>query len=328
MKIGKTLLFIIVIALTLSSLSEPGLPSLSDVFGPSLPSVRSALNAEADKTETLADGTVVYTFNDIGEEEYAEIGRYFGASDCVIGEYSVNGNFLTAEILKDGAAFEFVYDLYHSVATVRYQPGTREEKFIFAPTPTPTPAPTPTPKPTATPTPAPVFKKGDTVGFGSYENKKIMWKVLEVKGDKALLLSNRVFYDRSYNDECKWVTWENCTLRGWLNDTFMKIAFNSNEQSGILSERVESSSNSQYGVGGGNAVTDKVFILSEEQVKKYVIDKKIAGTKWLVRTPGASQSYVMYVDEKGMINEKGAYVSDAGYAIRPAMWVSLDVLKK
>lgn len=326
MKLKKISILLITIVLTFSALSEAGLPSLSDVFGPSLPSVRSALNAEADKIETLSDGTVIYTFFNIREEEYAEIGRYFGTSGCTLGGYSIDGNLLTVEVLKDGAAFEFVYDFFQSVATVKYQPGTREKRFIVAPTPTPTPAPTPTPKPTATPTPVSSFKKGDDVRFGYY-GKSIRWRILEIQDDKALLLSDTVFYDCRYNDECKWVTWENCTLRNWLNTTFINTAFTSEERDLILSESVVSYS-SQNSVSGGTAVTDKVFILSETQINKYVTDKKIAGTKWLVRTPGASQSYVMYVDEKGMINEKGAYVSDAGYAIRPAMWVSLDVLKK
>ena len=48
----------------------------------------------------------------------------------------------------------------------------------------------------------------------------IDWRVLDIQGNKALLISEKVLETRRYNDEYKDITWEKCTLRGYLNGDF------------------------------------------------------------------------------------------------------------
>lgn len=49
--------------------------------------------------------------------------------------------------------------------------------------------------------------------------------VLDVKEGQVLLLSNNALDAKAYNDEKIDVSWENCTLRKWLNNDFYETAF-------------------------------------------------------------------------------------------------------
>jgi hypothetical protein len=81
-----------------------------------------------------------------------------------------------------------------------------------APQAAPQPAPSPAPQPTQTQA-APMV--GSVIPFAGYD-----WRVLEVKGGKALLISEKVLEAREYNNELKNITWAECTLRAYLNGDF------------------------------------------------------------------------------------------------------------
>lgn len=168
------------------------------------------------------------------------------------------------------------------------------------PTNTPTPKPTSTPKPTATPTPTstptPTPVKGiearDYVTFGSYEQdadlsngkEPIEWWVLDIKDGKAFLLSKYVLDAQAYDtkfDRNAWLeapltavndfatTWEECTLRAWLNDEFYNTAFTESEQESILLSEVKNLPNSSSGASSGPDTKDYVYLLSEEEALQY-----------------------------------------------------------
>ena len=203
----------------------------------------------------------------------------------------------------------------------------------------------------------------DTVKFGSYRQdnseilKPIEWIVLEKEGNKALLLSKYSLVNKQYYQSSSDVTWEECTLRMWLNDRFYTEAFNNEEQSIILSASVVNKDNTQYHSKGGKSTEDKIYILSEEEVIKYFGCKsnetygyqlgKNAGTKptiysmtskdnvysnssmndelsntyyWL-RTPGYRNKNALTVDYENVLNTYGMYVNEE-LGVRPVMWVS------
>ena len=119
----------------------------------------------------------------------------------------------------------------------------------------------------------------DTVTFGLYPqsdisgNKKepIEWIVLDRHGDEYFLLSKYILDCKCYNDvrQDKDITWENCSLRNWLNTTFLNSAFNSNEQVLIKTTNVINSDNEYWKTIGGNNTNDKLFCMSIEEVKRY-----------------------------------------------------------
>ncbi len=108
----------------------------------------------------------------------------------------------------------------------------------------------------------------DCVCFGNYyqsnssTKEPIKWRVLSVNGNDAFLLADQNLDAKPYNEEDTDVTWATCTLRTWLNDTFLNTAFTSAEQAAIKNTTVVNDDNPYYGTEGGENTTDKVYLLS------------------------------------------------------------------
>ena len=202
-------------------------------------------------------------------------------------------------------------------------------------------------------------KVGDIVYFGTYEQdndtsngkENIEWLVLAKEKNRVLVISDKALdrqpYNSSYTEE---VTWENCSLRKWLNGTFLNKAFSTEEQAQIQNTTVSADNNPQYSTNPGNATTDKVFLLSINEVEKYFNSdeaRKCAPTAyakaqgastsdtfktpsgaatcwWWLRSPGDDQSSAAYVYFGGNVFELGNYVFSGLNAVRPAMWISID----
>ena len=203
----------------------------------------------------------------------------------------------------------------------------------------------------------------DVVEFGSYQQdnsgniEPIKWIVLEKDDNKALLLSKYSLVNKQYYQSFSDTTWENCTLRMWLNDRFYTEAFNSEEQNKILSLRLENKDNAQYYSKGGKSTVDKVFVLSEEEVIKYFgykntetygyqlgnnagtkatihsmisedniisnagINAEFNDTEYWLRSPGYRNSSALTVDSEKVLNTYGMYVNEE-LGVRPAVWIS------
>ena len=222
----------------------------------------------------------------------------------------------------------------------------------------PTPTATPTPKPTATLLPTSAVKVGDIMTFGSYEQdndtnngkETIQWRVLEVQDGKVLLISEKALDCQQYNKSYTSVTWETCTLRQWLNGTFLNNAFSADEQAKIVTTHVSADKNPEFGTYPDNATNDKVFLLSITEVEKYFtanVSRRCAPTTyaetqgawtssydqtasgeaacfWWLRSPGDGQGRAASVNYGGSVDVSGHFVISDYDCVRPAMWVTLD----
>ena len=187
------------------------------------------------------------------------------------------------------------------------------------------------------------------IEFGSYpfeENRVIRplkWKVLKRKGNRALLLSANGLDAKRYNEEWEHITWEDCTLRKWLNEEFINTAFSAEEQLQIITTKVKNPNNPEYKTPGGNDTEDKVFLLSISEVKQYLpaaFERRVEPTPyavkngaykgydgncwWWLRSPGSSPNSAAYVDNDGGIDDGGLRVfHGVSIAVCPALWVDL-----
>ena len=115
------------------------------------------------------------------------------------------------------------------------------------------------------------YWQNDTNGDGKAdENDKkqpIKWRVLSVNGNDAFLLADQNLDVKPYNEEDTDVTWATCTLRMWLNDTFLNTAFTSAEQVAIKNTTVVNDDNQYWETEGGENTTDKyIFCQLQKQV--------------------------------------------------------------
>ncbi|MBE6846011.1 MAG: hypothetical protein E7508_10010 [Ruminococcus sp.] len=118
------------------------------------------------------------------------------------------------------------------------------------------------------------IKVGDIVKFGNYN-----WQVLEIKGGKALILSERILEQRAYNHTKTDITWANCSLREYLNGDFYD-SFDDEYRKKIVSVKNKNPDNPwDFSNQGGNAATDGgddtkdyIFLLSLDEVIEYFTD--------------------------------------------------------
>ncbi|MBR6090154.1 MAG: hypothetical protein IKP86_09495, partial [Anaerolineaceae bacterium] len=248
------------------------------------------------------------------------------------------------------------------------------------PTATKTPVPTRTTRPTATKTPVIVktlptaaepilfgsksLAVGDLVLFGRYEQdndfrnltEPIEWWVLAVEDGKALLLSRYALDVVPFNDSYDGVSWDTSSIRIWLRQVFFWKAFSRDEKDSILTvvNTTEPNPQDNNSVGGPDT-EDKIFLLSYQEVQKYLgTDKSreceptdytvarggqfdenggVRKTVWWLRTPGSGLIRVKqsekYANERmscigsdGSFMSSGVVVTDKETAVRPAIWVS------
>lgn len=199
---------------------------------------------------------------------------------------------------------------------------------------------------------------GSFVSFGSYEQdnktdngkEPIMWEILDVNKDMALLLSDKCLDSVPFNNTYTAMTWERSTLRKWLNDSFFKAAFSEEDQKQIITTTNINEDNPEYHSKGGNKTEDKVFLLSISEVKKYLPERSerygiatvFAQAKdigpaylhknndrhylWWLRSPGNGNDCAAYIYGDGYIIHAGTAVDNKGYGVRPALWVDTKVL--
>ena len=123
--------------------------------------------------------------------------------------------------------------------------------------------------------------RGDHARYFACE--PLVWRVLEVRDGTALLLSNAAVECEPFQDDLRDVSWENCTLRSWLNgygaqanasakdcsghgENFLDTAFSSEEQEAILETTVRNEANYYFGVDSGNPTKDRIFLPAESEL--------------------------------------------------------------
>ena len=278
------------------------------------------------------------------------------AIDCgIITSYTLSG-------LIPDTDYEFsVIARAGKVKTEAHVVDTKTEKIL---TPTPTVVPSPTPNTTST---ISIVKKGSYITFGHYpqtaagnDSTPIEWLVLEVKGNQALLISRYGLDAQPYNKERTEVTWETCTIRTWLNGTFLNKAFSASERKAIVTTDVDNSQNQGYrgwSTNGGNNTQDKVFLLSYADAYKYFgvqlngvigaeknaksqvaptayairqgaytigfyeTSEGTAAGRWWLRSPGYYQLHAAYISFIGTLYYNDVSLDSA--VVRPALWVNL-----
>ena len=199
------------------------------------------------------------------------------------------------------------------------------------------------------------YQPGNYVTFGTYPQTKsgtdqtpIEWLVLESDGETALLISRYALDAKPYNTEYESITWEKCTLCGWLNSDLYNRAFSAEEKKTILVSDVSADKNPPYWTNPGNATKDSVFLLSIIEANKYFANNEarmcaatdyaieqgaytnskytVDGREacwWWLRSPGIKRDYAAIVISDGSIYDYGSYVYRSRCAVRPCVRVRL-----
>lgn len=165
----------------------------------------------------------------------------------------------------------------------------------------------------------------DTMFFGSYyygdqgETAPIEWIILKEENGRKLLLSKYIIDAVDYHEKGQVQSWEECSIRTWLNKEFIKKSFSETEDL--------------------KQCEDKVFLLSVEEIKKYLgTDEATMGPVtpyalergvftqnaglWWTCTPGDDFGMQTYIDTEGGIAYEGCYQQRSEVGLRPAVWIN------
>ncbi len=178
------------------------------------------------------------------------------------------------------------------------------------------------------------------------KKETLEWQILDydTENNRIMLVSRYLIDNLSY---CKtpegftWrdkmnVTWEDSTIRSWLNGEFYNGAFSDKERALIGMTAIINEDNDEYGTPGGKDTYDNLFLLSLSELEKYFKTdtrhayalNRISSFKngeagmWFLRTPGDKADCAVFVESYGDVAVRGNYVYDER-GIRPAFWMEL-----
>lgn len=174
---------------------------------------------------------------------------------------------------------------------------------------------------------------GDIATFGSFD-----WHILEIKKDRMLLLTKDIIELRDYHNKVENITWKDCELRQYLNESFY-YNFDESDRDRVIETMNSNPDNLWYKSIGGEDTSDKIFLLSmDEIVRTYFGDssrlldypgknqrywfqrKDVNNTKrravyldsiwwWWTRTPGKNNRVTVYIHGDGNIGIQGNGIS-------------------
>ncbi|MCI8489640.1 MAG: hypothetical protein HFJ04_05250 [Lachnospiraceae bacterium] len=196
------------------------------------------------------------------------------------------------------------------------------------------------------------FGSGD---YRYFKWERIKWRVLENNGGTLFVVADKGLDCKDYNEAYTSITWENCTLRSWLNSEFYGTAFSSSEQGAIVRQNVVNEDNPYYGTEGGNDTSDNVFLLSIGEVLNpeygfcedygnsasrwmqasdyahargaYIYSSSSIGGNancwWWLRSPGSNAYIAADVSSNGYVDRYGLVFNDDGACV-PALHINLS----
>ncbi|MBO4390833.1 MAG: hypothetical protein J5825_08245, partial [Lachnospiraceae bacterium] len=192
------------------------------------------------------------------------------------------------------------------------------------------------------------FLDNGNIIFGRYDQGKgpesIEWIVLkQERGGKLLVISKYALDYLPYHEQSRGVSWETCSLREWLNKSFIRTAFTENEQAHLIEYHVPADRNPECETTVGQSTYDRVFLLSLKEAKKLLENDKKRQCQhtpyakshqqnpderkmecwWWLRTAGNFIYNAAGVAADGSLVYRGRPVDDGDSAVRPAMWIKL-----
>ena len=198
------------------------------------------------------------------------------------------------------------------------------------------------------------YQIGNIITFGNYD-----WQILDVKNDKALIISVNIIEERIFSVAHSNAAWETCILRKYLNNDFLK-KFANEHQNKIINSRIINKGNLWYEKKDIRDTSDKIFLLSLDEADKYFGNsgnyqnkkRKISdngkyitdsngssfsnihdisrvsklnnkASEWWLRSPGLDDYTTAIVNDDGSVRVFG-YRADVHTGVRPALWLNLN----
>ena len=198
-------------------------------------------------------------------------------------------------------------------------------------------------------------QEGAIIRFGSYEQdnntsngkESIPWLILKREENRLLLISEYALDCQQFNTTPRYIHWELCSLRKWLNESFINTAFSEEERTMIPTVTVPADVIVDTIYVPPTDTQEQIFLLSVPEANQYFSSDSARQCKptayaeahgcfssesdglcrWWLRSPSDNPwfiDYATYVVPLGDINETGGDADSKDNGVRPAMWIDLD----
>ena len=186
----------------------------------------------------------------------------------------------------------------------------------------------------------------DSVVFGKHQGTSMIWSVLDIQGDSALILSDISVRVSEYYRGTGPVTWHQSEIRKWLNYDFYGSAFTPEEQKEIVDVQFSDDENEEQLFS--QAAFDHVFLLSQDEAERYFstdeertltcpLDDTVGLTEcwnglrttcpWWLRGHSIQNANRYYAPACGVYGSFVLKTSKARAGVRPAVWVHVSSLR-
>lgn len=182
----------------------------------------------------------------------------------------------------------------------------------------------------------------------------IKWRVLHNDNNALFLVADKGIDCKDYHTFGADISWENSTIRNWLNMDFYNTAFSSEEQKAIVKQTIVNDDNPEYGTKGGNNTEDKIFLLSMEEVlnpgygycDRYDLKSSTHTVQvsdyahamgayanancyqgngwWWLRSPGYTTFHAVYMGCYGFVHPDGDYIDAYDKTCVPALYLDVS----
>ena len=187
------------------------------------------------------------------------------------------------------------------------------------------------------------FNFGSIVSFGRYKGMPLRWKCCSETQGKVILINENIVDSMPYNNNFVECNWANSSIRSFLNNDFYEVAFSDEEKKMIICVITHTEDNPKYGTPGGEDVSDRVFLLSINEVNYYLktdkerekkptdyakrngayCNRKNKNGYWWLRNTGYHSTGACGVDDYGYVSRSGNGVIDNSNGIVPAIWIKV-----
>lgn len=165
-------------------------------------------------------------------------------------------------------------------------------------------------------------KKGEDLTYGSYR-----WKVLSRDADAKVLTviatsvgTDHDFYLVSFDEDGTAGSWEESSLRAWLNGPVLENGFSTDEKECLICQTTAADSNPDYPERTADETQDYLRILSASEAEEHFhVIKNLGNDCWL-RTPGQDPSTFCFITGQHRIRTYGM-PSQTQLTVRPVIQI-------
>lgn len=188
-----------------------------------------------------------------------------------------------------------------------------------------------------------------------FKIEPVQWRVLSDTNGDLLLMAEKILDTKVYNTPSASITWEYCTLRAWLSDSFFSAVFSEGERARVLTSHNTNEDSAAFGTEGGNDTDDRVFLLSQSEMTQtaygfnsnnsasdtarqaqgsdyskcqglMVVAAQGNNSFWWLRSPGQSATYAIGATPLGWVGNSYETTNQNYIGVRPAVRINLSAV--